>query len=177
MPKPTLDQIRGVGDFQQVHRWNLRFASFPVLGFGAAPIAEALNVRCESATVPKQTVQSIEIDIRGHKVKQPGISNYDNTWTLTFVETVDTLVRTFFKGWRESIWQTRTGISANKEDLEATVILEQLNNQDDAIWQYTVFGVYLEDSDFGTLDGATSDAQRPSFTLSYDFFDDVPLGA
>lgn len=177
MPRPTIGQIRGVGDFQTVHRWNMRFASFPLIGAGlATPVAEDLNLRCESATVPKLTTQSIEINIRGHKVKQPGISNYDNVWTLTFVETVDTKIRSFFKGWRESIWQTRTGITADKADLEATVILEQLNNQDDTVWQYTLFGVYLEDGDFGSLDGATSDAQKPNFTLSYDFFDDVPIG-
>ena len=175
MPRPSIEQIRGVGDFQMVHRWNMRFASFPVLGIAGAPLTEDLNIRCESATIPKVTTQSIEINLRGHKVKQPGISNYDNIWTLTFLETVDNIVRLFFKGWRESIWQTRTGISADKEELEATVILEQLNNQDDTIWQYTLFGGYLEDSDFGTLDGATSDAQRPSFTLSYDFFEDVPV--
>lgn len=176
MARPNISQLRNVGDYTQLYRWNLIFSSLPAAGIAGAPLIEDLNLRCESTTLPKTTNQPIEQNIRGHKTKSAGIMNYEGTIVLTFIETTDNLIHNFLKGWRELIWSTRTGTSVDKSDYEAEIIIQRLNNQDNAIWQYTMYGCWLEDyDDGGTLDGSTSDSLKPAMTISYDFFDDSPV--
>ena len=173
--KPTIDQIRSLGDFASVFRWKVIFVSLPTVGVAALPLTDELDLRCETATIPKTTNASVEVNIRGMKVKQPGITSFDHMLTLTFVETVDNTISNFIKAWREAIYSTKEGQSANKENLEATITLLRLNSKDESIWQYTLHGCYLEDFDLGTLDGASPEVIRPSLILSYDYFTDGPL--
>jgi hypothetical protein len=174
MPRPTMDQIRGIGDFQTNFRWNLVFSSFPN-AVASPPTTDALNFRCLTSDIPKANIQMMDITIRGQKVKQNGIMEYAGTLALTFQETVDVTMRTFIKNWREAIWATNTGVSALKSDLQCTVNLYQLDNLDNQVWQYQLVGAILSDYDLGNLDGAGNDTQKPSITLSYDrFIDGAP---
>ena len=175
MAKPTIDQIRGIGDFATLYQWNLDFASFPsAVGGGSS---EDFNIRCISSEVPKATGSSIEVQIRGHKVKQPGVYEPPRTLTLTFVEAVDMMVNKFFKDWRDACYDMKTGEQRPKAEVEAVILLTQLNRASNPIWQYTLYGVFIEDYDptGGQYDAASIDVLRPSLTISYDYFEDQPL--
>lgn len=175
MPRPSIDQVRSVADFTNIFRWNLAFAKFPS-AVASPPNSEDLNLRCESAELPRLTGQTIVQNIRGHQVRQSGIYNYTDSLTLTFVETVDNAIHQFLKDWREATWETKTGIAQPKSDLEAIITLQRLNNQDEPIWEYKLVGAFLQDFDFGgTLDGITSESLKPQMILSYDFFEDQAL--
>lgn len=175
MAKPTIDQVRSVGDFTALYRWNLIFAKFPA-AVANPPDTNDLNLRCESSELPRLTGQTIIQNIRGHQVKQPGIYNYGDSITLTFIETVDNLIHNYLKSWREACYQTKTGISQDKANVEAIIQLQRLNNQDVPIYEYKLIGSFLQDFDFGgTLDGTTSDSLKPQLILTYDYFDDKSL--
>lgn len=174
MARPTIDQVRQMGDFLTMYRWDVTING--PLGVQGIPSSDKLNFRCETSEIPKINGQSMEINVRGHKVKQPGIYTYDNIYTLTFVETTDAVLHTFVKQWREALWATKTGISAApKNQLQGEIILRQLDNQDKGVWEYVLRGVYIESYDFGSLDGSASDSQKPTVTFSYDYFEDKKL--
>ena len=173
MARATIDNVRSTGHIAEIYRWRLGFAQFPEVG--SWPSSEALDFRCESVELPKQTQQKIENNIRGHKVHYPGIANYASTATIVFVETVDNTIAKIFKEWREICWQVRTGAQYSKSQVEATILITRMNHLDEDIWEYTLKGCFYEDSDLGTLDGVTSDAIKPSLTLSYDYFTDREL--
>lgn len=171
--RPTIDQVRALGQFASTYRWNMFFASYPQIG--AYPPSEALNLRCISAKVPVLSGSATDVTIRGHKVKQPGIFTYDGSIDLTFVETIDNLVSTFLREWREACWQTGTGIQGSKAEVEAQVILHRLNNLDQAIWEYRLIGCFLEGYSPGGDLGEGDKILEPSIKLSYDYFVDRSL--
>lgn len=174
MTRPSMDQVRSVADFTTLFRWNLIFAQFP--SAIAAPSSEDLNIRCESAELPKLTGSTITQSIRGHKVSQPGIHDYSETITLTFVETVDNVISNFLRSWREACWATNTGVTNPKSEVEAIILIQRLNSLDEPIWEYKLLGAFLQDFDpGGTLDGSSSDSLKPSLVIKFDRFEDQAL--
>lgn len=173
MAKPDVEQIRNLDDFPTMYQWNLILN--PPSAVAGADQAD-LNIRCLTATIPKATGQSIEIAIRGHKMKQPGIYDETHTIELTFVETVDNYIAQFLKNWREACRATKTGVHQTRREVSTTVQLDQLNRQDEPIWFYKLYGCWLEDYDptGGQFDGTASEVLRPMLTLSYDWFEDGP---
>jgi hypothetical protein len=171
----TIDQLRALPDYQQITKWDMRFLTFPIVGPLGFPIADDLNLRCESIELPRKTTNPIEVDLRGHRTVHAGITNYSNTFTVVFTETVDNRIKLFLKAWQEVLWATRSGSSFNKAQYEATLQIIMRNNQDQAIYQYVLYGCFLQDTDLGTLDGSSSDIVRPSATFSFDYYTDIPL--
>jgi len=170
-----IDSVRSLPDFQQLYKWDLQFLQLPAVGPFGFPLANGLNLRCESTTLPNVSNQKIEVYQKGHKVFQPGISEYNGTLDLVFTETVDNFVHQFLLAWREMIWATRSGQSFAKEDIEAVIQITRLNAQDEPIWEYNMKGVFLEAYDLGSLESSASDIMRPSVTLSYDYFAEKPI--
>jgi len=174
MARPTIENIRGIGDFATLYRWNLTFITLPpaVADFNK----EDLNFRCESFTLPKLTGSTIDVSIRGLKVRQPGIYDYERDITLTFAATVDGKIHNFFRKWREAIWVTGEGRSAfSKAQLQADINLTQLNNEDKPFWEFILVGCFLQSFDFATMTSAESDIQKPTLVLNYDYFKDGPV--
>lgn len=172
MPRPTIEQIRSLGDFQTIFRWNISMLEEPT----ALPnliSKDKFNFLCETATVPKATLNTYEVNIRGHKIHNNGIMTYDNTITLTMAETVSADIRKFIRRWREAYWQTRTGrASGDTNSLKAKFSLELLDNTDTVDWRIILVGCLLQDHDLGQLDGVSSDSMRPTLTFMYDYYDD-----
>lgn len=174
MARPTIDQIRSLEDFATTYNWNMSVVKFPSIG--DYPAGNDLNLRCVSVDLPKMNGASIEVNIRGHKVKQPGIYTYEGTLTFTFVETVDSTITEFFKQWREACWQSKTGVQGKKSETEGTLRIARLDRQDNEIYEYILTGCYLESYDTGgQLTDQGGDALKPTLTISYDYFTDNKL--
>jgi len=169
MARPSIDNLRSVGDFATTVNWDVQFIKLP--GSLNSYLREDLNIQCESMDVPKNSGTSTEIWVRGHRTKQPGLWTPSGTITLSMNETVDTFIRGFIKDWRELCWETQTGRQTAKADLEAEIMLFQLDRSDDPVWQYHLIGVYLEDYDpGGQMQAQSADIIKPTLTLSYDYF-------
>ncbi len=175
--RPNLEHLRSLGQVTQMFRWTVEFEKVPsILNEWKS---DAINFRAESVGIPKLNPTSSEVQIRGNKIKFPGIGDYENTITLTCIETVDNSISMFVRNWRELCWQTEngsTGITQNKEDLEATMLITRLDNKDSPIWMYKLFGCFLETAEpGGDLDAAGTDPLKPSLTISFDYFNDKAL--
>lgn len=167
----SINDIRNVGDYAALYRWNVKF------GRNAAPnlgTFDDLDILCESANVPQLTGASREVSIRGHKIKQPGIYSYSNQITLTFYENVESYVTKAIKQWRDRCWEMDTGKAHTTEEVSIDMTLTRLDNTNKAIWEYELYGVFLEDADYGGDLDATGEFVKPTMVLSYDYFKDEP---
>lgn len=173
MPRPSIEQLRNLGDLATVYQWNLNFITFPTVV--ASPSAEDLNLRCISTTVPTKGEDKQELKLRGHTIYQPGQANYGNELTFTFVETVDNKIATFLANWHEACVNTITGVHSLKSEVQCDILIERLNRQDVAIWGYTIIGCFLGTYTHGDLSDA-NDQVKPTLTISFDYFKEAPLG-
>lgn len=169
MPLININDVIGLGQFATTHKWEFVMTKAPT-ALSGVNIA-GINTRLESVTLPKVSTPSVEIQIRGHKVKQPGIADYGNTMTLTFFETTDMYVTEFIQKWKDLCWKSRTGLSVNKSELQCEILLNRFDNNGNPMYTYQIFGAYIEDNENGNdLDASTADAQKPTITLSFDYF-------
>lgn len=174
MPKPTIEQIRGLGDLAVMYNWDVAFVSFPQV---AHPDSDSLNLRCVSTDVPKYTDENIETNIRGHKVGQPGQRTYGGTIVLTFVETVDAMINNFLTAWGEACYETGTGVQQLVSSVKCDLQLHLLDRQGNPIQKWLLHGCRLEDHDAtgGTLTGDSNDTVKPALTIRYDYFEKKPI--
>lgn len=173
MARITLDQIRAFGDVTQGFRWIFNVITAPAAV--AFPASEALDLRIETAELPAKSGSSVEVQLKGHRVKYPGIYTPAGTINFQFVETIDSVIATWLRDWQVACWNNNTGVRVPKRDLEAVIQIQLLRNDDTPRWQYTLKGCFLESSNPGQLDGSSADPLRPQVTLSYDDFTQGPL--
>jgi len=177
---PNIGQIQATADYATVYQWEMQFL-FPPRGVSSAGtwMSEPdWNVRCESAELPQATNQPVTVSIRGHEIKQPGITSYSKQINIVFVETVDNKISEFLKAWKEICYRTTSGHQWRKEDTDAVVQIMRLNRQLIPIYEYILVGCWLEDAQLGSLDGSSSEAMKPNMTMSYDYFvEGAPGGA
>ena len=178
--RPTLENIRSLGNATQLIRWEVAFATIPRALAGMFPGNDALNWRASSMSIPTMNPGATEIIIRGHKTIQPGIADYGgNTITLTSIEFVDNIMAQFISNWRFACWSNSnggSGITLPKADLEAVIVLTRLDNEDNPIWQYEIIGCWPSTTDpGGELGGEDASPLKPVITLSFDYFKDYMI--
>ncbi len=170
--RPTLEVLRSITNYTQSFRWYVEVEKFPSVVSGYS--SDDINYRAESIELPAMTNPPTEVNIRGHKRKQPGIGNYNGVINLTAVETVDVVIRNFIADWREAHWRTRdgsSGLTEYKLDLESTWIIALLDSLDQPIWFYKLIGCQLEGADpGGTPGGESADPFKPIINLGYEYF-------
>lgn len=170
--RPTMEQIRSLGDFGVSNLWDITITEFPTGVTGLT--SDDVNFRAVNIDAPpKRTGASQEVTIRGHKVKQPGDYDYSGTITVTLVATADNRTDNFIRLWREKCIETNTGKQEKKLDVEAGILLTRYDRQHVPYWQYEFRG-FLEDYDPGGLT-ETGEILQPTLTISFDYFKDRPL--
>lgn len=171
--RPTKGNLRTINELAQVFRWGISFVRTPT----AVKVPENFNLQMTSTEVPKTDAgQSIEVAIRGHTIKRPGIYDDTHNIQLSFVETIDNQISEFLRTWRNAVWSRDTGVQQKLKDCTGDLLMTRLDNLDNPIWQYTLYGCFLEDYDgIGGELSSDSEALRPTLTLYYDTFTDEPV--
>jgi len=171
--RPSVENLRALGQWTQGHRWGLQFIRLPSVLSGYR--SEDLNYRAESITLPRLNTPTSDIEVRGNMVHQTGKGEYEKTITLTAIETVNNIVQHFIHDWREHHWELgngSTGKTADKNLLEAELQITLLNNVDLPRWSYTLIGCILEGGEPGLEPANEADPQKPVLNITYDRFDE-----
>jgi hypothetical protein len=164
---PTMEDVRSIGDFVPVYKWELTFMEGPLV----SPDIQALNFHCVSSSLPRKIPGGSAVSIRGHQKKFSTISTYDMI-SLQFVETVDNLITAFLHDLHEASWETNTGLALPQANIEFTVRLTSMDREGNGRWAYQLYGCWLEAYDPGGPFTDSPDIFRPSMTLSYDYFEE-----
>lgn len=167
--RPTMDQVRRK-ELATTFRWYVKID--PPSGLGIK-VPDEINFLCESAELPAMTHQSVEVNMRGYKIKCPGIWTPSDDITLELYETVSNDVSNFLAAWRGAHWDLDT-LSSKGTSVKTEATLGRFNNKDIEIYQYNLHGVMLSGYTLPRLD-ASSDAWKPTITLTYDWFEEKSL--
>ena len=167
--RPSIEDIRSLGHHATYYNWGLQFISLPsaLTGFTSAD----LNTRAISFTAPTRTQEVAEIGLRGHKVFQHGIMNYNDNLSLVLHETVDRKVGNFFESWMDLQWTPIAGVQVPKSLNQAAFLLTLLDSEDKARKYYTIIGAFPIGLDHGgDYSEATSDVVKMQVQLKYDYY-------
>lgn len=165
--RPTLEDVRGLQNFSQSFRWAVDLQSPGGLS------GNDFNFRAVTGSVPNMNPTSTEIVIRGNTVTQPGIADWTRTIDMVLIETADFRVAEFIRQWREMCWSTDGGVTGrtrNKRELEGTLIMHLLDNQDNMMKTYVLKGVFPATVNYGELSDSAADPWKPTITFAFDYF-------
>lgn len=164
MARPKYSNVRSLGDIITTYDWDLVFTKEPT----GVTIDRNLNYKCTTTTLPKGASDMIQIAIRGHKIWQPGIFNYGENFSLTFVDTKDLGIQKMVKQWFEKQWSYDSGSQALNSDCYADIKIMQLDRQNSNIGGYILEHCYLQDFSLQDLQGENSAVQTVTINIHYD---------
>jgi len=172
--RPSVENLRSVGNFTQAFRWIIHLAEIPA-AVAEAVTSEDLNFRAESSSIPTRTTTATEITIRGNTVRQSGQTVYNSPLTIGANETIDNKLSELIRKWQDLAWDSKDGSSgktAPVEEMQGRIELIRLDQSDNPIYKYTLFGAWLESAEKGDLDGSTADPLKPQLGIAFDRFEE-----
>ena len=105
-------------------------------------IAIGLDVRrtsfmCKGTNLPAQELTPIEVPFRGRKIYIAGDREFAETWTTTFINDTDFMVRNALERWSNGIndLALNTGV-IDPADYETDLTVEQLDRDDTVLKSY-----------------------------------------
>lgn len=169
MARPTYGNLRNLGDIITTYDWDLGFTHNPI----GVSIDPNLNYKCTSTSLPKGASDMIKISVRGHSIWQPGIFNYGENISFTFVETTDLGIQKMIKQWFEKQWAYDSGSQTLNSDCYADIQIRQLTRQNGISGGYVLEHCYLQDFSLQDLQGETSAVQSVTINIHYDRYKTV----
>jgi len=88
---------------------------------------------------------------------------------LVFIETTDGIVFDFFSAWQDAVMNMKTGKGNNKELVSAIVNLTLIDNNDNAMRLFTIWGCILKGYNRGKADNS-DEIFKADITLGFDYF-------
>ena len=132
-------------------------------------IAIGLDVRrtsfmCKGTNLPAQELTPIEVPFRGRKIYIAGDREFAETWTTTFINDTDFMVRNALERWSNGIndLALNTGV-IDPADYQTDLTVEQLDRDE------TVLKTYIFRSAWPTTSGAQIDLTSDEATAGEEF--------
>lgn len=165
MSKPTLNQIRSLGNFSTSENWYFQITNLPKAG-GISFSSDDINWRCESVDVPKRETPTLQVQIRGQPpVNQHGTATPSGSTTLTLFSTDDMRIEKAIQELLKLSHDLETGFGHKKADYEMSARLVRMDVTGKEVLEYNFIGVLMESYDPGANLGATADQIKQFKTL------------
>lgn len=174
-----VDIMEHLGDPAPTYHWGISFPGWDIPGV----VLPDVNMHCTTTAVPRRTAgDPVTMQIRGHQFERPAAYNDEHTLDMEFIDTTDNPISLWLSGWRDFMWDTRTGVrgAAAYADYTVDCLMHRYGNADNdtPIWHYLLHGCYYRDADpVGGQLGGDVEVLRPTLTLYYDWFVDGPGAA
>ena len=95
----TIQDLKSfLGSGARTNRYEVQFHPIAGLGFGS-DLANIGAILAKASSFPGKTIQTSEAFLRGRKTMLQGMTDYGNTWDVTFYDTVEHKARTWFLLW------------------------------------------------------------------------------
>ena len=111
-------------------------------------IAIGLDVRrtsfmCKGTNLPAQELTPIEVPFRGRKIYIAGDREFSETWTTTFINDTDFMIRNALERWSNGIndLALNTGV-IDPADYQTDLTVEQLDRDDTVLKSYIFRSAY-----------------------------------
>ena len=87
--RPTIQQLRALTDFCPSYRWDMNAVLHAVIA--QAIDSYNLNLRVTSVSIPKRSVDPVEVSNRGHKIYREGITSFSQQISFSTIGTIDAI--------------------------------------------------------------------------------------
>ena len=146
--------------------------NFPAgLVSNGATAKNAASFLIHQASLPGYTTEDIQIYFRGRQFHEAGEKQYQ-TWSCTVYNSSDFKVRTAFEQWVNAIHDPEVVAGITRpETYKTTVMIEQLDRNDQTLRVYKLVGAYP--TDLGGIElGFENGTNIETFqlTFAYDYF-------
>lgn len=135
-----------------------------------------ISLLCETASLPGRTINTADYQTNMKVRKMPqGYLNDDVSFT--FLLTGDMYIKNTFTQWQNSIVNTENKTAKYKDDFTSTVIIQQLNDNNDPAYTCRLLKAYpvsISQIDLGNTNENT--ISRVTVTFAYDDWDEQNLG-
>lgn len=143
--------------------------------FGAPTGNSALNlgetgaVLCKTASFPQMKLGGVEVYAQGRALVVPGETQFDNTWTLDFYQTVDHKLRQMFIEWLRGIDDFSTNNhTCTPADWMVDAVVYQLGCNGEPTAKYRFFNMFPDTISEVRVDGSQLNAIQ-EFSVSFHF--------
>lgn len=171
------DLRNSVGRGARTNKFEIQFHPLAMI-----PAPESLRdigrLLAKSSSFPGKTIPMAEAFLRGRKTLLQGMTDYGNTWEVTFYEKLDHSVRLWFLLWMRLMDDDQSDTHNYMYFSSANVTQLDINGQDGGNFfgggHYTLLNCWPQSVGEMTLDSSTS-GQVGEFTVTFAFDSFVPL--
>ena len=160
MPRPSQSQILEFLDVQHTYQWDVNILRQPAF-LNEVIDRDRWNLQCMSHEIPVKTIESSELQIRGHNLNIPGRVITNGVLAITLFETTDAFVRRILSTWITAFEERDQGEgAANVNDYLGDFVFNTFNNNDPGTpnYSYQVISCYPESYSPGSFEGANSES-------------------
>ena len=153
----------------KTYLWEVVFSN-PIGGGDA----EALELRCQSTSVPGRGVGEILVPYKNTPgIKYPGKPTVPHTWACVFIEGTDGKIFEALNAWNQAINDIRTGIGGADPLIKADIYLRLLDPPGTVFQKIKLVGCYIQDIPDTPVAYEDEANIMYSVTFSYDYWEKI----
>jgi hypothetical protein len=172
IPRSSLAEVLAIADPLYSDNFELYFPELPQIGTGKTGNDGGLRLQCKTATVPGISNEAQDVTLHGFKLQTAGRTVFQNTLSVTYLETRTLSIQRVLKNWVNSVRDFRTQKSVGKLNYVAHGQLHLYNEVGEiagTIFLYNCFCAEVQDI---SMDGNSANVTEVSATFRYDFADE-----